>query len=301
MEAETDPSDSSPVMPLRPAINFSRHSARQIPPPAQPQAPAPVLPLPYRPAKRLSATSMLRVTPVPIPSFPTINKKVQSLLADAKVSHYNYQMTSYRIPHKYDHFHDKTYEINFVPTFNLVRFERKPSAPPLDPTQSLTRALHLLKVQRCRPAKKHHRATRSSHSPPAPSKQSPLPTRTPFSISRSQSPRPEQPSQVRPVVCVQDGSDLNSPDLRSVVMDLKRYFDKYVGFALHKEADEERRESLAAHGLMEVLEAGTKALKPNTPFTALYCVDGVRIQAISEIPAGCQALVFGWTRFLGLL
>jgi hypothetical protein len=84
-------------------------------------------------------------------------------------------------------------------------------------------------------------------------------------------------------------------------MDLKRYFDKYVGFALHREVDEERRESLAAHGLMEVLEAGTKALKPNTPFTALYCVDGVRIQAISEIPAGCQALVFGWTRVLGLL
>lgn len=123
----------------------------------------------------------------------------------------------------------------------------------------------------------------------------------PFSISRSQSPRPEQPSQARPVVCVQDGSSLDSPDLRSVVMDLKRYFDKYVGFALPKEADEERRESLAAHGLMEVLEAGTKALKPDSPFTSLYCVDGVRIHAISEIPTGCQALIFGWDHFLGLL
>lgn len=299
MEPETDLSDSSPVVPLRPAINFSRHSARPI---ALPPAPPPPLPLPRYPIKRLSATSILRVTPVPLPSFPTINKKVQSLLADAKVSHYNYQMTSYRIPHKYDHFHDKTYEINFVPTFNLARFERKPSGLPIDPAQSLTRALHRLKTQHAsRPLKKHHRSTRSSHSPPIPSQRSPLPTRTPFSVSRSQSPPPAQSSHLRPVVCVQDGSDLNSPALRSVVMDLKRYFDKYIGFAIHKEAEEEHIESLAAHGLMEVLEAGTKALRPETAFTALYSVDGVRIQGISEIPTDCQALVFGWDRFLGLL
>jgi len=84
-------------------------------------------------------------------------------------------------------------------------------------------------------------------------------------------------------------------------MDLKRYFDKYVGFALHKETEEEHTESLATHGLMEVLEAGTKALRPEAAFTALYSVDGVRIQGISDIPTGCQALVFGWERFLGLL
>ena len=300
MEPETDPSDSSPVLPLRPAINFSRHSARPISLPP-PQAPAPVLTLPRYPTKRLS-TTMLRITPVPIPSFPTINKKVQSLLADAKVSHYNYQMTSYRIPHKYDHFHDKTYEINFVPTFNLARFQRKPGAVQVDPTQSLTRALYRIKAQQApQPLKKHHRSTRSSHSPPLPSQKSPLPTHTPFSVSRSQSPRPVQSSHVLPVVCVQDGSDLNSPGLRSVVMDLKRYFDKYVGFALHKETEEEHTESLATHGLMEVLEAGTKALRPEAAFTALYSVDGVRIQGISDIPTGCQALVFGWERFLGLL
>lgn len=301
MEPESDISDSSPVMPLRPAINFSRYAVRPAPPVTEPLPPPAVFKLPPRPAKRLSATTMLRVTPVPLPSLPTINKKVQSLLANAKVSHYNYQMTSYRIPHKYDHFHDKTYEINFVPTFNLARFERKPTEVSKDPTQNLTRALHRLKTQQHSGKKPHHRYTRSSHSPPAPAKGSPLPTRSPISISRSQSPHPPPNNQGRPVVCVQDGTALDSPDLHSVVMDLKAYLEKYVGFALHHEVEEERRESLAAHGLLEVLEAGTRALKPDSPFTGLYTVDGVRIHSIADIPPGCQALVLGWERFLGLL
>ena len=306
MELESDLSDASPMLPLKPAVNFSRLSNR-LPPPEPKPTLVPAQKTVVFTAKRMSAPSMLRVTPVPIPSLPAVNRKVQSLLTDAKVSHYNYQMASYRIPHKYDHFHVKTFEINFVPTFNFDRFERKGFSGSEDQTENLTRAMNKMKEYHMTSPKEKKRRTRrcfrSSQSPPVVSKRASLP-RSPINATRSQSPiRSEIPKHTKAVVCVQDGSSLDSPDLRSVVIDLQLYFDKYIGFSLrHGSEEEERSISLATHGLMEVMEAGTKALKPDHAFTALYTVDGVEILEISQIPEDCQAIVFGWKQgFLGLV
>ena len=192
-----------------------------------------------------------------------------------------------RIPHKYDHFHEKTYEVDFVPKFYVKRFERKPG-------QVCARPLELLHAFRLATGK---RAVRNSRAHSVITRRSPSKSPTPMRKEATLSSAPARPLQ-RMILCVQDGAELESPALRTLTLDLGSLLHRCFGNITpnRKVAD-----ALSQHALEEVIERATLSLHPTVAFSALYYVTGERVVDVVQVPADCKVLVAGWIEgFRGL-
>lgn len=194
-----------------------------------------------------------------------------------------------RIPHKYDHFHEKTYEVDFVPKFYMKRFERKSGIGGM-------RGLELVHAFKAITRRKTARTcrTRSFTSRQTPVK-SPIPSHQPRQEA-SISPTPLRCSH-RSVLCVQDGSTLDSPALHTLTVDLGEITERYIGTRSRNNP----HSSLSVHALEELMERGNRCFRPKNAFTAVYLVSGESVSDAGGIPADCKVLVLGWTEgFLGL-
>lgn len=220
-------------------------------------------------------------------SLPPLIRKPSRALKNL----YRLESLSNRIPHKYDHFHEKTFELDFVPKFYVERFGRRVIHP-------RTKETILTQDTPEPPAAKHTRVR--SLLPPAPQKR--LVCKSQTVLERPAEPATEQPPHPssRPVLCVQDGSFLDSADLQCVTVDLRRLRAKYIGCGFRrKPADNE--DTLGKRGLQEIVEIATETLKPSLAFSAVYLVHGERVKEIEDIPQDCEALVLGWENvFVGL-
>lgn len=191
-----------------------------------------------------------------------------------------------RIPHKYDHFHEKTYEVDFVPKFYVKRFERKSG-------QVYGRQLELLHAFRLATGKRAVASTSRAHS--VVTRRTPSKSPTPMRKETTQS--VTRTSQMRAVLCVQDGAELDSPTLHTVTLDLGGILHRC--FAANSKA--EAVNALSQHALDEVIEQATLCLHPRVPFSALYYVTGEPVSVLAKVPPDCKVLVAGWAgEFLGL-
>jgi len=192
-----------------------------------------------------------------------------------------------RIPHKYDHFHEKTYEVDFVPKFYVKRFERKSG-------QVYGRPLELLHAFRLVTGKREVARTSRAHS--VLTRRTPSKSPTPLRKETTLSATPARQLH-RMVLCVQDGAELDSSKLHTLTLDLGAILHRC--FAVNRTS--EVANVLAQHALDEVLEQATLSLHPNVPFSALYYVSGEPVSHLAQVPPDCKVLVAGWAdKFLGL-
>mmetsp|Transcript_7688 Transcript_7688/g.14559 ORF Transcript_7688/g.14559 Transcript_7688/m.14559 type:complete len:239 (-) Transcript_7688:4209-4925(-) len=229
--------------------------------------------------------------------------KNRSLLLDI-----SYTKTT-KAPHKYDHFHNKTFIETFIPTFqsnyftNVLRRGEKPYELP--PSKGRFQVLPIRPIYGVRRnLSEEPKPKRVWRPKPPPLKKFPevhqhqLPV---LSTDFDDIPDPEDIGSVnRKVLCVKDGSFMDVDDFRFYEVDIRDFKWRFVGKKTPKKIDE-FDDPLLRQGLSELFEIVNLGLKSNEPFTHIFTLEGVPVPNILRVPEGTRVLLFSTTgSFRGL-
>jgi hypothetical protein len=239
-----------------------------------------------------------------------------SLLAGG-YSHYNQLKNYKRPPNKYDHFHDKTFIDNFIPTFQVSRFlnmtrkgerlieissEAKaiyPSRRVYQPEKSASLLQELrapIEGQSSASLLRPGWASVNGNTKKLPTLQKSMMK----SVSQPQvaqgKPRHKSIKHVRTwrVLCVEDGSHLESDSLSYYEFDLQDLYNRYIRGITPKHVDPEAKQiTLKSQAMQELVETVSDEL--NEPFTTVFMVNGDQVTDLSEVPRACRVLLFSET------
>ena len=250
------------------------------------------LPVPSNSRMQTRNAAFLRVSPRVVPRavlhpMPAI----RSLLADAPLSHTNFMSGSARTPHKYDHFHEKTYIYDFVPSFQSRQFaHRKFELPP-------ERELHESMEEATVPATHSHRKRRKivlKSSPRYTSAERVRPAPLPALPHNPQA----YSAKRRLILCLKDGQNLSKPGTLSFYFDLQSLIDRFIGpltSSTRREVFDKGKISLKSQAYYSLLETVTEALRPKKGFLRIFYVDGREIEDLANVEEDCQVMLFSYT------
>jgi hypothetical protein len=216
-----------------------------------------------------------------------------------------------KAPHKYDHFHSKTFIETFIPTFqsnyftNVLRRGEKPyELPPPNGRFQMLPVRPLFGFRR-----NHSEEPRLKRiwRPKAPALKK-LPElhqhiypMISAELNFDNVPEADNASTVdRRVLCVEDGSAMDSDDFRFYEVDITDFKLRFIGKKVPKKFDE-NRDVLLKQGLKELFEIVSIGVKAQTPFTHMFTLDGLEITSLLRVPEGTRVLLFSASAtFVGL-
>lgn len=252
-----------------------------------------------------TARSILRVTPhVAQRPLTRPTPALKSLLTGAQLSHYNYMKGSIRTPTKQDYFHEKTLIYNFLPSFRASYFAHAQyQLPPA--LHKVISESQIPPRKASKPSTAHSRKRFYRHSPSKSASKLPAST---FKLSPPLSKLPTSSSshfhltdfskvnrpKPRPIICIEDGQSLNEGNIRTYSIDFLDYVQKYIGFVPNPNPEPLRKDeiSLKNQALLELFEKANANLRPEKPFTAVFMIDGRKIEDLTLVPMHCRVLVF---------
>lgn len=212
----------------------------------------------------------------------------------------SYSKTS-KAPHKYDHFHNKTFIETFIPTFqcnhftNVLRRGEKPyQLPPSKGRFSVLPIRPIFGVRRnLSEEPKPKRLWRPK--PPALKKLPEVHQHQIHAFSNEFDDVPDSPNlasmMARKVLCVKDGSDMTAEDFRYFEVDITDFKWRFIGKKAPKKIDE-FDDPMLRQGLIELFEVVAQGLKSDGPFTHMFSLDGVEVHSLLRVPEEAKVLLF---------
>lgn len=240
---------------------------------------------------RVRNTAFLKVSPRVVPRavlHPA--PAIRSLLVGAPLSHSNFMSGSARTPHKYDHFHEKTFIYNFIPSFQARQFAYRPFELP--PEQDC-RAVEV-PVPSTLPARKHRKILLRS-SPRYISADRVRPRLLP---TLPNDPAKGSSQKRRLILCLKDGQDLSKPGHLPFFVDLQSLIDRFIGpltNSTRREVFDKAKISLKSQAYYSLLETVTEALGPKKDFVRVFYVDGREVEDLANVDEDCQVMLFSYT------
>jgi hypothetical protein len=222
----------------------------------------------------------------------------------------SYTKTS-KAPHKYDHFHNKTFIETFIPTFqsnyftNVLRRGEKPyELPPPNGRFQVLPVRPLFGVGRNHSEEPQPKRVWRPKAPVLkrlPEMHQPLYPMLSNELDFDDIPEAENSSTVnRKVLCVEDGSAMDSEDFRFYEVDLTDFKWRFIGKKVPKKIDE-NQDLLLKQGLKELLEIVSIGVKAQAPFTHMFTLEGLEIVSLLRVPEGTRVLLFSASAtFIGL-
>ena len=242
---------------------------------------------------RVRNVAFLKVSPRVVPRavlHPA--PAIRSLLVGAPLSHSNFMSGSARTPHKYDHFHEKTFIYNFIPSFQARQFACRPFELP--PEQDLCRAALDVPLPSTHRARKHRKILlRSSPRYISADRVRPRPLPT-----LPNDPPKCLPQKRRLILCLKDGQNLSKPGPLPFFIDLQSLIDRFIGpltNSTRRELFDKAKISLKSQAYYSLLETVTDALGPKKDFVRVFYLDGREVEDLANVDEDCQVMLFSST------
>jgi hypothetical protein len=97
------------------------------------------------------------------------------------------------------------------------------------------------------------------------------------------------------MLCLEDGEAFAKADIRPHFIDFQDFIERYIGSSLKKTKDEvfdQTKISLKSQALLSLLETVSERLKPKSPYTAIFLINGHKVEDLSLVPQDCQVMLF---------
>jgi hypothetical protein len=93
------------------------------------------------------------------------------------------------------------------------------------------------------------------------------------------------------VLCVEDGSHLESDSLNYYEFDFQDLYNRYIGGITPKHVDPDAKQiTLKLQAMQELVETVSDKLKEH--FTTVFMANGDQVTDLSELPRACRVLLF---------